>query len=530
MLRIVHLINLFVYMENILVSILRLLNVRYTTKYSNKIFREHPHKYNLYGLSRMLSDYGIENVGIKVKNKEKDLEDLQLPFIAHVSDDFRIVTKVDPDYVETIWRGKPLKTPAKEFLYIWSGIVLMLESDQSSIEPDYRKNRQKELFDTIQKAFLVMLLFLCLLFPIVSGELYKDLWKSFSLLFNLTGVGVCFLLVQKQLYMRSEYADKICSLFSQRDCNNMLESDAAKFMGVIGWSEAGLGYFISNALILLFFPSLLSYYVILNICALPYSFWSVWYQKVRVQQWCPLCLIVQFLFWTVFLANLLAHQIKMPEPSLVDLLSFCCVYFIPFLLLNIVSPQMSEHRKIEQINQELSSIKVDEDVFAALLKKQPYYNTGINSDIVFGNPEGNVSLTILTNPHCMPCAKMHERVKAVLAKNNHLKMQYVFSSFREDMDISNKFMIAAYLKGKEQAEQIYDEWFKKGKTEAQAFFHKYGFDPDAIDESVEREFLAHEKWKEITKLRETPTVIVDGYKLPEIYKIEDLQHLTNLNL
>ena len=30
----------------------------------------------------------------------------------------------------------------------------------------------------------------------------------------------------------------------------MLKSSAAKFMGVIGWSELGLGYFLSNLLIL----------------------------------------------------------------------------------------------------------------------------------------------------------------------------------------------------------------------------------------------------------------------------------------
>lgn len=52
------------YTENILISILRLLHVRHTSSYSNKVFREHPHKYNLFGLSKMLSDYRIENVGL----------------------------------------------------------------------------------------------------------------------------------------------------------------------------------------------------------------------------------------------------------------------------------------------------------------------------------------------------------------------------------------------------------------------------------------------------------------------------------
>jgi protein-disulfide isomerase len=39
---------------------------------------------------------------------------------------------------------------------------------------------------------------------------------------------------------------------------------------------------------------------------------------------------------------------------------------------------------------------------------------------------------------------------------------------------------------------------------------------------VENEFKKHEEWKEKTGLQATPTILVNGYKLPDHYKIEDL--------
>jgi len=46
--------------RNIFVAYLDLLKVKHTDTFSRKYFEEHPNKYNLLGLSQMLSDYGIE--------------------------------------------------------------------------------------------------------------------------------------------------------------------------------------------------------------------------------------------------------------------------------------------------------------------------------------------------------------------------------------------------------------------------------------------------------------------------------------
>jgi len=53
---------------------------------------------------------------------------------------------------------------------------------------------------------------------------------------------------------------------------------------------------------------------------------------------------------------------------------------------------------------------------------------------------------------------------------------------------------------------------------------------DKEKDLVEIEFQKHEFWRMKNQIRATPTVLVNGYLLPEIYNIEDLQHFTEFNV
>jgi phosphopantothenoylcysteine synthetase/decarboxylase len=64
--------------ENIFTNFLELLGVKHTNDFSNRYFNEHPHKYNLLGISKMLSDYGVKNAGTKIENKDKNIFNIEL--------------------------------------------------------------------------------------------------------------------------------------------------------------------------------------------------------------------------------------------------------------------------------------------------------------------------------------------------------------------------------------------------------------------------------------------------------------------
>jgi protein-disulfide isomerase len=479
----------------------------------------------------MLSDYGIGNAGTKVADKAKDIYEIELPFIAHFGGDFVIVYRIDSNKVHCLWRGKEMSLPISDFLNVWSGVILLAEANPDAIEPHYKENRKKELLNFAQVALL--LLAVCLFFASAYfiNALFTSLGISLLLLLNLMGVYVAYLLVLKQLHVHSVYADKICSLFKQSDCNNVLESKAAKLWGVFGWSEIGFGYFIANLLILLFFPHLISYLAVINSLVLPYSFWSVWYQKVKAKQWCILCLIVQVLFWLVFAANLIFGYVRLPDFNGINCLIIGCIFVIPALGVNLLIPQLSKGRIVSYLKQEINSLKANEDVLKALLKKQPYFEISkADSQILFGNPDAEWAITILTNPFCNPCSFMHERVDKLLRnKNDKLCIRYVFASFAPDLDFANRGLIAIYLeKGPEAAWSLYSEWFEKGKLLKEEFFANRPLNRE--NPAIETEFQQHEAWKAKSKLRATPTILVNGYQLPDNYKLEDLRYFTEFNV
>jgi len=538
--------------KNTFVAFLSLLKVKHTQSFSDQYFNEHPHKNNLFGLSNMLSNYGVENAAIRIEKKENDIFDIQTPFIAQFSGEFVAVHKIESDNVAFHWKGDNHVLAVTKFIEAWSGIVLLVESSEKSSEPDYKTHKRSELVSLLKKiaffaacGLIAIIAFLnnngILSFEISSNQfLYNNTGITLLLLINFAGLYISWLLLLKQIHIESQYADKICSLFKQKDCNNVLESEAAKLFGIIGWSEIGFGYFLTNVLILLLNPALVTYIALINILTLPYAFWSVWYQKAKAKQWCVLCLIVQVLLWVIFVVNLLWGYIQLPTLTtgltggfIPLLLAVGSCYFVSILGVNMLVPKLNTDKSVQELRQSINSMKADEAVFITLLKQQPFYETSdFNSVICFGNHDSKLRITILSNPYCNPCAKMHKRIVDLLEQvNNEINVQYIFSSFHEKLNTTNKYLIAAFLKHPsvgEEGEVILSNWFEKGTLLKDDYFKNMALDMD--NPSIEIEFQKHEAWKVKTQLRSTPTILVNGFQLPGSYKIGDLRYFTDLDL
>ncbi|MFT4071634.1 MAG: vitamin K epoxide reductase family protein [Dysgonamonadaceae bacterium] len=507
--------------------LLRMLGVKHTRLHADKVFSQHPHKYNLFGLSGMLNDYGVETLGLRIGNKE-EIKNLIPPFVAQNSHELVLVTKVTDQEISYIWAGKNMTTSLEEFKRTWSGVVLLVEADEKSIEPDYSENRKKELFNTVQKYLLILAVLVLATLLYIHQKMYTDIGMTASLIVNIIGIYTGYLLVLKQMHIKGSYGDKICSLLKKSDCNDILESQAAKIGGVMGWIEIGLGYFISNTLITLTAPRHIAYLAIISACALGYSVWSIWYQKFKAKAWCPLCLIVQGIFIMLFAIYLAAGLFSIPSFALLDILFLGAIYLLPVFSINLFLPLLAEGRKAEQITYEMNSLKMKDDVFGAILRQQPFYEINKStSKILFGNPNAQILISILTNPHCNPCALMHKRIGNLLERNNtDFCIQYIFSSFNEELETSGKCLINAYFTHqREKSDEIFGEWFEYGKYSQEAFFEKYAL--DASDTDAVAEYAAHQFWKENTGLRATPTVLINGYKLPHEYKIEDMLYFSN---
>ncbi len=204
------------------------------------------------------------------------------------------------------------------------------------------------MFRRIERIILLVAVVVVIVVGYTSHGLFLNTGVNILIVANGFGIYIGYLLILKQLKIQHSHADKICSIFKKRSsCNDILGSPASKFAGVISWSEVGLGYFTSNMLLLVLFPALVHYLALINICALPYTLWSVWYQRFRAHIWCPLCLIVQTLLWAIFITDLSCGLIRWPEFVLSDVLVVGCIYAIPFLLISLLIPDIETNEGSE---------------------------------------------------------------------------------------------------------------------------------------------------------------------------------------
>jgi len=500
------------------------LSVSYTRKFARKMYEEHPHKNNMFGLSRLLSGYHIPNEGAILRNVD-DVASIEPPFVALFANNLVVVGKITETEVFIFERGSEKKVPVDKFKQGCSGAVLVAEPDNKSIEPNFKENRRLECLRHFWGVTLATAIVISIILAAIQSGIYHHPGLLTVLTITMTGVFICYLLVKKALRFDSNAADIICSIFNKSsNCNNVLESKASKLFGIISWSEVGFGYFISGAILTLFFSNLTPYFALINICALPYTVWSVWYQKARAKQWCPLCLIVQVLFVLQFAANWIFGFIQTPAFQPMELLTVAVILIIPFLIITLLLPVLAENVQVEQATYHLNHFKMNENVFQSLLKEQPHYDTNLSlSKIIFGNPEADTLVTVVSNPHCNPCSMMHPKIDRLISVlGEKVCVQFLFLNFRrEHIKDSGKFLIAAYLsKGGTAAKDIFRDWFKNDKDNAGQTYKKYNF--DLMSDEVVLEQGKHAQWCTNNNIHGTPTLLINGYRLPEQYQIDDL--------
>ena len=118
-------------------------------------------------------------------------------------------------------------------------------------------------------------------------------------------------------------------------CDVIATSKASRLFGVFSWSEIGFGYFGVSLVTLLLYPHLWPALAACNILCLPYTVWSLTYQKFVARHWCTLCVGVQLTLWALFLCWLAGGWVAKIFPLHADLFVLMGVYIAAVLSINL---------------------------------------------------------------------------------------------------------------------------------------------------------------------------------------------------
>lgn len=325
--------------HSLVADFLTVLKVPFTSDYTKQRYDSMPFK-TLFGVTQLLKEYGVETQGFNITDN-KEISHVQPPFIAQTKGGLIIVTKIDSDSVCYLTQGEPETMSISEFIKVWKGVIVIANVLPNAKEPDYSKHLRTVVINKSKRVLLWILAALLITYLLIFNGLWKD-WSVWALIgIDLCGLFLTYMLLQKSLNIKNVVADKVCGVLQEGGCDSILRTDASSFFGIFSWSEVGFTYFGVSILAMLIDPATIHWLAIINILCLPFTVWSIWYQKFRAKHWCTLCVCVQLSLWLQFICYFFGKWQIPIFPWDLGFYTLCATFVFVLLLLNRILPHFS---------------------------------------------------------------------------------------------------------------------------------------------------------------------------------------------
>jgi len=510
--------------EKVLSMLLNRLEISVDNKIIGFCLKSHPFYPSMLSISDCLKEWKIDNDTYLISKEEYDPESFEYPLLAFLPDkEYIIIDSIaDGDIVYAHADNNSAVMDEKSFLKVWDGVVLY-----ANVE-DYNHLSEKQP-NIKPKAFISsgLILICTLLAAILAIIFYRQFPISLSLLsaIKLIGLGTTSLLIGQMITSGENWVKRFCNLKKKNECENVLNSSAAKITSWLSWTDIGFIYFAGSLIALLVSPVLLSYLLLLNVLSLPFTIWSIGFQY-RNKSWCILCCLVQVLLWiefVIFVAFFNNFQLEF-DISLILLFLFC--FLIPSAIWFFLKPIFFKIKKLESEEQELKKIKYNKEMFDQLLTLQPKF---IVEDellpIHLGSPEAKTIITIVSNPFCEPCARAHDIVEELLSYRDDLQFKILFATSANPDDpgvkIQKHITALSCSENKDLVRQALKTWYSNPKRD----YKKWIIDHPVLNIPQNNVETVQKQWCTKADIQITPTILINGSQLPPHYTIEDIKYL-----
>lgn len=403
-----------------------------------------------------LSNFSIDNLVVNIKDYH--LQEIEYPAIAQLQESiisneheikihFVLVTNISSSEItyintETGWTTESID----DFVKKWTGIMLLVSTDELSGDVNYKSKVKSEKLN--KKRDLVIKAIIALL--ILSPYLVKSNFSTWIPLLILKSIGVFFtyVLLLKQINIDNSLVTNVCSFLSNKKnkCSDeVLKSPGSKLFGWLSFSEIGMIYFIGGVISLSLgiisenVDFILSLLAIINISALPYTFYSIYYQAFKVKKYCSICLIVLLTLWLEFFMNY-EYLTLITTVSINTVLVLFWSFFLTILTWLILAPLLKLKTLHKTLKTQLNAYQTDISYIESIVNNESNENTIIEShDIILGNREAKIELILYTNPYCQSCKHAHNEIDHLLKKHGSkfkIIIRFLLSS---DTLMNNKF-------------------------------------------------------------------------------------------
>jgi len=185
-------------------------------------------------------------------------------------------------------------------------------------------------------------------------------------------------------------------------------------------------------------------------------------------------------------------------------------------------------QQLTALKGQLQKFKYNRELFEAALKEQPKYILPDDMwSIVLGNVEASNIITMVSNPYCQPCSKAHAQIEEALNKMDNIQVRIVFvgsNTNEEDTHsrVHRHLMALNAMPDKTLIKNALHDWYEQKQKNYDDWAKKYPIQGAA---NVKEQLSRQKEWVTVAEITATPTLLVNGYKLPKSYQLSDLKYM-----
>jgi uncharacterized membrane protein len=523
---------------NVAFRYLQYLHIPSTQTHISEKLEENSFYPSLYSLTTVFDRLNIPNEAFQLDIEKVD--ELEAPFITYLKDqstgkDFVLVIDINDKEVKYIAEKGKIKTITKEkFLEDWDKIIFVAEKNEQSGEKNFAANQKTERSKQQKNNWLyggsIVAALLVIVLYFNSLPATAMVTAGIILFTKLVGITIAVLLLIYDIDKSNTLVKSICAATKQTSCDSVLSSKAATFLGM-RWGEVGFFYFASSLLFLLL-PGIaigtkIPWLAIAGTLVAPYIVFSIYYQWRVVKKWCPLCLAVQVvllaeLVWSIFS---FWQQPVWPIAEATIIIAILIALAIPPIAWFTIKPLLLKAKDEKNFRNAHKRLLYDPEIFNGLLQQQAIAPEGWQElGITIGNPDAANTIIKVCNPYCGPCAKAHPVMEEIIHHNKDVKVKIIFTATNAQDDMKAKpvkHLLAIAAEGNDQlTQQALDDWYMAKKKDYQSFAEKYPKNGELKEQEIKVDAM-HE-WCKKADISGTPTIFINGKRLPETYSIEEL--------
>lgn len=472
-------------------------------------------------------------LNIKYTVGECDYNDLlknRRPVLILLSSNFVVIQKVtEKNIVYYDSEEKSIKRIDREsFEYKWDGSVLYLINEDSFSIKCFLSN----LFHKYREWLLII----GTVFLLTGIFNWKDKYSILLLSTKIAGIIFCILLTKYHLKNKNILLNALCQNKNKFSCEAVLNSKYSQILG-ISFADIGMIYFGTTLSALIYYNivndiHLFFLLLIITLCTLPVICISIFYQKLIIKKWCPLCLsIMVVLLIEVLISITLFFKSNIPFDFDIQSASLLFSFTLLFGYIWSLWRSDTQNKKISIENRfEFLKIKKNNTIFKEQLNQSRIIESYQSEYIpVYGEKNNTTILTVVMNVHCSPCAKAHSDLMELYSLfPKKLKVYILFTGNAENesdsrnelslylLQVFNQFGIAAFEK--ELSTLLHSSTNKKSIR---------NYPINTYSEKIRKDYYICLKWIQKNGITATPTIFINNKMLPSVYQISDLKYFLN---